>query len=189
MAYELPTGTATTNTPAKTLGGSSALHTSDFLSGGGKIAGLLAEAEEFSNQIIAQESVLSNTSQMVKASLDAQLFDLDRRTAVIKGSVIARSGKAGVTADSQSITNQAADVAASAAVDRMRLQLSASNQLNLLAFQRNELSRQVKVKKESAFIGAGLQVVGMGAGFMMGGPAGAAAGSTLATAATTATTK
>ncbi len=123
----------------------------------GRAFGLIADAVEFGNQVSAQRQLLDNTADMVAVKRDSDLFDLKKRESIIAGSVIARSGKAGVRVEG-SVIAAAADVAASAAVDRLRIQVNASNQLNVLRFQRQELTRQVGVKRTTAFIGSSLEV-------------------------------
>lgn len=152
-------------------GGSSSL--SGFSGGGGgggivdgigKIYGTFAELQEFTAQVGFQQKLLTNTAEMVIAQRDTLIFDNMLRQRIISGSVVARSGNAGVAADSGSVINAVADVAAMSALERLRVDVNASNQVNVLNAQKEELGRQINAKRRNAFISAGFQIASMGAG-------------------------
>lgn len=129
------------------------------LQGSGNAIGMLAAANEFDKQIRAQNALLQNTADMVLVQRDALLFDLQKRTAIVAGSVLARAGKSGVTI-SGSVINAIADVEAMAAVDRLRINVNAQNAVNVIEYQKQELTRQARQKTKNAILGSILSVAG-----------------------------
>lgn len=135
-----------------------------LVSGIGKIYSTFADLQEFTAQVGFQQKLLTNTAEMVIAQRDTLIFDTNLRQRIVSGSIVARSGKAGVAVDSGSVINAMADVAGMAEVERLRINVNAENQVNVLNAQKDELGRQIKAKRKNAFISAGFQVASMATG-------------------------
>lgn len=127
------------------------------------IAGSVLGAVEFGNQVDYEKKILENNTEMVLASRDSTIRDIENRKKIMQGNEMARVAGSGV-AMSGSIIDVVADIAAKAEVDKLRTRVQTANQIKINRMRGVEISRQADMKMTGAvvdaFIGGGAVVAG-----------------------------
>jgi len=125
--------------------------------------GGINQAFEQQREFNAERNILTNNSALVLAARDAQIRDTNTRARIMSGRTYAIAGHSGV-AGSGSVVNAAADLMGKAAIDKLRIEIQAQNQVTLNAYKSAELARQgkkgVSDAISNAFIGS-IATVGM----------------------------
>lgn len=136
--------------------------TGDLLRFGGDIN----QAFEYKRQANVQQQQLEQSSRSLLAFKASATRDIETRARIMSGQIVGGAGKRGVTTDSASIINAAAEVMGKAEVDKLRLAVNVQNQIIQNEQNQAELklrgSKSVSDSITQAFIGVGAKAVGYG---------------------------